>query len=121
MDNILATVLITMALVFYTIGVWAERISGRLKGWHLLFFWGGLVCDTLGTGMMFDFAGGLTMDVHGISGLVAIVLMLIHAVWASVVLAQKNENLIVNFHKFSVVVWLFWLIPYFTPAVGMMT
>jgi len=29
------------------------------------------------------------------------------------VLARKDERLIVNFHKFSVVVWLIWLIPYF--------
>jgi uncharacterized repeat protein (TIGR03987 family) len=38
--------------------------------------------------------------------------MLIHAVWASVVLARKDEKAILNFHKFSIVVWLIWLIPY---------
>lgn len=35
---LLSTILITLALVFYTIGVWSERIAGRLKGWHLIFF-----------------------------------------------------------------------------------
>ena len=29
---IIATVLISLALVFYSIGVWSERIAGRLKG-----------------------------------------------------------------------------------------
>ncbi len=121
MDNMLATVLITMALLLYTIGVWAERLAGQLKVWHLFFFWSGLVCDTIGTGLMFEYVGGLTTDVHGISGLIAIILMVVHASWASVVLWRKNEGLIANFHKFSVMVWAFWLIPYFTPAFGMMS
>ena len=109
------TVIITLALVFYSIGVWSERIAGRLKVWHLVLFVLGLICDTWGTGMMFEFVGGMTYDVHGISGLVAILLMLVHAVWAGIVLYRKDENAIQNFHKFSVFVWLIWLIPYFSP------
>jgi len=110
-------VIITLALLFYSIGVWSERFSGRLKVEHLVFFWLGLLCDTWGTGLMFEMAGGLTYDVHGLTGLLAIILMLIHAVWATVVLLKKDEQLIVNFHKLSVVVWLIWLIPYFSPMV----
>jgi uncharacterized repeat protein (TIGR03987 family) len=110
-----ATAVITAALVLYTIGVWSERIQGRLKWWHLAFFYAGLVCDTVGTGMMFDFAGGMTFDVHGISGLLAIILMAVHALWATVVLVRHDERLIVTFHRFSIGVWLVWLIPYFSP------
>jgi uncharacterized repeat protein (TIGR03987 family) len=115
--NSFAVIIINLALLFYSIGVWSERIQGRLKVWHTVFFWMGLVCDTWGTGMMLDFAGGLTFDIHGISGLLAIILMLVHAVWATVVLVKKDENMIVKFHKFSVFVWLVWLIPYFSPMV----
>lgn len=106
---------ISLALIFYTIGVWSERLQGKLKAWHLVFFWLGLVCDTWGTGLMLELAGGLTADVHGITGVIAIVLMLIHAVWATIVLVRKDEQWIKNFHKFSIVVWLIWLIPYFSP------
>jgi uncharacterized repeat protein (TIGR03987 family) len=109
--------IISLALVFYSIGVWSERIQGRLKPWHLAFFWAGLVCDTWGTGLMIDMAGGLTFDIHGVTGVIAIVLMLIHAVWASLVLVRKDEHAIRNFHKFSLVVWLIWLIPYLSPMV----
>lgn len=110
-----ATIVITLALIFYSVGVWSERFQGRLKPWHLAFFILGLICDTWGTGMMFDFVGGMTFDVHGISGLIAILLMFVHAVWALVVLVRKDEKAIVNFHKFSLFVWLVWLIPYFSP------
>ena len=110
-----ASIIMGLALLFYSIGVWAERIAGRLKPWHLLFFALGLTCDTVGTGMMLDFVGGMTFDIHGITGVIAIVLMLIHAFWAFSVLRKNDERAILNFHKFSIAVWLIWLIPYFSP------
>lgn len=116
--NSAAVIVINLALLFYSIGVWSERLQGRLKPWHTAFFWLGLVCDTWGTGMMFDYVGGMSYDVHGISGLLAIVLMLIHAIWATIVLVRKDERMIVRFHKFSVFVWLVWLVPYFSPMVA---
>lgn len=113
--NPAAVIVINLALIFYSIGVWSERLQGRLKVWHTVFFWIGLICDTWGTGMMFEYVGGMSYDVHGFSGVLAIALMLIHAIWATIVLARKNEKMIVSFHKFSIFVWLIWLIPYFSP------
>jgi len=113
--NSTAVIVINLALLFYSIGVWGERIQGRLKVWHMVFFWLGLACDTWGTGMMFEYVGGMTFDVHGISGLLAILLMFVHAIWATIVLVKNDENMILNFHKFSIFVWLVWLIPYFSP------
>jgi uncharacterized repeat protein (TIGR03987 family) len=110
-----ATMVITAALALYTIGVWGERFAGHLQARHLVFFWGGLAFDTLGTGMMLDYAGGLTTDIHGVTGVIAIALMAIHATWATVVLARRDERWIRNFHRFSIVVWAIWLIPYFSP------
>ena len=50
-------IIISLALVFYSIGVWSERIQGKLKPWHLVFFYLGLVCDTWGTGLMIESSG----------------------------------------------------------------
>ena len=113
--NPTAAIIINLALLFYSIGVWSERIQGRLKVWHTVFFWLGLVCDTWVTGMMFEYVGGMSYDIHGFSGALAIALMFVHAIWATVVLVRKDEKMIVNFHKFSIFVWLVWLIPYFSP------
>lgn len=118
--NPAAIIIINLALLFYSIGVWSERLQGRLKIWHTVFFWLGLVCDTWGTGLMFEFVGGMSYDIHGISGLLSIILMLVHAIWATVVLVKKDEKMIVSFHKFSIFVWLVWLIPYFSPMVFQM-
>ena len=110
-----ASIVMAAALIFYSIGVWWERLAGRLTWWHLLFFGLGLLCDTWGTGMMFEFVGGMTFDVHGITGVIAIALMLIHAAWAFAVLRRRDENAILTFHRFSIAVWVIWLIPYFSP------
>ena len=114
--NPLAATFITGALVCYSIGVWAERLGGRLRWWHFVFFVLGLFFDTLGTAMMFDFVGGLSLDVHGISGTIAILLMFIHAGWALGVLVRQDEHALTNFHKFSLFVWVIWLVPYFSPV-----
>lgn len=110
---IYAIISITSALVFYTIGVWSEKIQGELKKWHLIIFWLGLMFDTLGTTLMGKIAGSsFEFNFHGITGLLAIVLMLFHALWAAFVLFKNDEKAKINFHKFSIAVWCIWLVPF---------
>jgi uncharacterized repeat protein (TIGR03987 family) len=109
---VIAVTFIFSALVFYTVGVWAEKMGGRLKVWHAIVFWFGLACDTIGTAAMGKIAGGMfQLNFHGITGLLAILLMLFHATWATIVLARKDERLIKSFHRLSVFVWCVWLVP----------
>ena len=115
---VIAIFFIISALVLYTIGVWSERFQRRLKWWHTLFFWGGFMADTIGTTAMSMISGTLfAMTFHGITGNIAIFLMGIHATWATIVLVRKNEKMIRNFHRFSILVWAIWLIPMITGAV----
>jgi len=116
----IAIVAIVSALIFYTIGVWSEKFAGRLKPWHLIFFFLGLICDTTGTTMMGVIAGHMDFDLHGITGALAIVLMLAHAIWAVVVLLMKREKVLQSFHKFSVAVWAIWLVPFLSGMIGAM-
>ena len=113
-----AIIFITLALVFYTIGVWSEKLQGRLKKWHVAVFWAGLVFDTLGTVIMSKIAGSdIRFGFHGITGVLAILLMIFHAVWATFVILKNNDKMKNNFHKFSIVVWLICLVPYISGAV----
>jgi len=113
---ITAIVTITLALVFYTIGVWSEHRSKQLKKNHLIFFWFGLCMDTTGTILMGQiaeqsmFTGKLSL--HGVTGMLAIILMIVHAIWATVVLVKDNQDSAKNFHRFSIAVWVIWLVPY---------
>lgn len=117
-----ASVAITGALILYTAGVFTERAAGHLAGSHLALFWAGLVCDTTGTTLMTIMArggGGEPVPaIHGVTGLLAILLMLFHAVWATIVYVRgrnNDERALAEeraFHRFSTIVWLIWLVPY---------
>ena len=109
---IIAISFIFTACIFYSVGVWSEKISKRLKRWHVVVFWLGLICDTIGTGAMGKLAGSIIQfNIHGLTGLLAIILMLFHAIWATSVIFRKDEEMIIQFHKFSILVWIIWLIP----------
>ena len=112
---IISATLITLALIFYSIGVWSERLAKYLKLRHVVAFWTGFTFDISGTYAMHLLANG-PFDItkpHTLTGQIALWLMLFHAIWATVVVVKKNESLRNKFHKFSIVVWLIWLIPYF--------
>lgn len=111
----ISTLLITLALVFYSIGVWAERIAQYLKAWHVAAFWTGFSFDVSGTYAMsklatepFNF-----LALHTLTGQIALWLMLAHAIWASYVVRKGDEKTRIGFHRYSLIVWLIWLIPYF--------
>jgi uncharacterized repeat protein (TIGR03987 family) len=110
-----SAVLITLALGFYSLGVWAERIARYLKPWHVMAFWTGFAFDVSGTWAMhlmsedpFDLR-----DLHTLTGQIALWLMLAHAIWATTVVRRGSEAARAEFHRYSLIVWLIWLVPYF--------
>lgn len=111
---IVSTILITLALVFYSLGVWAERISRYLKSWHVVAFWTGFAFDVSGTLGMHIMAGGLfdLTKMHTLTGQLALWLMFVHAFWATRVVRKGSEKTRAGFHRYSIVVWLIWLVPY---------
>ncbi|MBF8295187.1 MAG: hypothetical protein HW389_1732 [Bacteroidetes bacterium] len=112
---LVASILITLALVFYSLGVWSERLARYLKPWHVVAFWTGFLFDVSGTWTMHQMAEGpfdLTAP-HTLTGQIALWLMFAHALWATYVSLKGSENARSGFHRFSLIVWLIWLIPYF--------
>ena len=111
---IVSATLITLALVFYSLGVWAERLAHYLKPWHVVAFWVGFAFDLSGTWAMHQLAEGPfdILEAHTFTGQIALWLMLIHAIWATRVASMGSEEARQGFHRYSLVVWLIWLIPY---------
>lgn len=112
---VISTVLITLALVFYSTGIWAERLARMLKPWHMVMFWIGFTFDVSGTWAMHKMAKGSfdLLEPHTLTGQLALWFMLGHAIWATVVIVRANNKMLTRFHRFSLTVWLIWLIPYF--------
>lgn len=114
---IYAIISITSALILYTVAIWSEKIQGKLKKWHLFTIYLGLISDIVGTALMSKMAkGGFQFNFHGITGLIGITLMLFQAVWGTIVLIKNDEKAKTDFHKFSILVWIIWLIPYISGA-----
>lgn len=111
---ITAIIVISSALVFYTIGVWGERIQRKLKFWHIIFFLLGLIADTVGTALMEKIAETTHFhdEFHTVTGVIAILLMLVHASWAMWTYVKGTPVEKRHFNRFSIVVWFIWLIPY---------
>ena len=110
-----AVIAITLALVFYTLGVWMEHKEKTLRPLHLVFFWLGFCADSAGTGLMAGLTSGregFLASLHGITGIIAIVLMLVHAIWATAVIVLKDKESAKTFHRYSMAVWRIWLIPF---------
>jgi uncharacterized repeat protein (TIGR03987 family) len=112
---ILSIILINLALVFYSLGVWAERIAKYLKTWHVAAFWIGFTFDVSATYTMSKIAAGPfhLLAPHTLTGQIALWLMLAHAIWATYVVRKGDEKIRTGFHRYSLIVWLIWLIPYF--------
>lgn len=123
-----AIILITAALAFYSVGVWAEHRQRVLKWWHAGFFGLGLICDGTGTYLMTQLAasgaaraGGIGAGLNtimAITGSAALLLMLVHLAWAAIVLLRDRDAEKKHFHKFSLLVWAIWLVPYLAGAIG---
>ena len=112
---IISATLITLALIFYSLGIWSERIAKYLKPWHVVCFWTGFLFDVAGTTAMHIIATAPfnIFESHTLTGQIALWLMLIHAVWATIVIRKGNDTVRKKFHRYSILVWLIWLIPYF--------
>jgi uncharacterized repeat protein (TIGR03987 family) len=113
-ELIVPAIIMTLAFVFYTSGVWAERIQRDLLPWHVIAFWLGLACDGFATKMMeiMRVAGEQAGLIHTVTGFAAFGLMAIHAVWATWVLMRGSAEARAGFHRYSIVVWSVWLVPY---------
>jgi uncharacterized repeat protein (TIGR03987 family) len=109
-----ALILMFAAFALYSLGVWAVVLRRRLQPWHAGLFWAGFILDSAGTELMRRMAGGFHWTLHTASGVLALFLMLIHAVWASVVLVRREERALRGFHRISITVWAVWLIPFIT-------
>lgn len=108
-----AIISITLALVFYSIAVWSEKLQRDLKVTHLIIFFIGLVFDVTGTVLMISLDNyNIQLNFHGLTGFIALALMLFHVIWALIVILRNNKTAKASFHKLSIVVWLIWLVPY---------
>lgn len=100
--------------MFYSLGVWSDRIAKYLKPWRVVSFWVGFTFDLYGTYKINPIAQELfdILETHTLTGQIALWLMHPHAIWATRIIIKQDELMKVKFYKFSIEDWMFWFIPF---------
>ncbi|OGL48605.1 MAG: TIGR03987 family protein [Candidatus Schekmanbacteria bacterium RIFCSPHIGHO2_02_FULL_38_11] len=105
---------ITLALISYSYAVWGEQITKKLKGIFIAAFLIGFTLDLIGTGGMFLNTTGRVSPIHGILGISALIVMGIHAIWATSVWLRENKEAAKYFHRYSKFAYILWLLAFFS-------
>lgn len=108
-----ALIFIVVALILYSTAIWSEKIVKSLKLWMVLVFSTGFLCDLTGTTVMWLNATSDTLNIHSACGCAALIIMLLHLIWAIIAFRQRGEAEKL-FHRFSVYAWIIWLIAFYT-------
>ena len=109
---LIGVILFSVAMVFYTWGVFSERRARRLMPKHVGLFACGVAVDSIATVLTYVVIGGLVFTPHAIMGFLSLILMAIHFIWAIFALKGGREQTLTNFHKLSLLVWTIWMISY---------
>jgi uncharacterized repeat protein (TIGR03987 family) len=106
--------LFVVAFVLYSVVIWWHKFSHsqKLSLWMVLLFGIGLAADITGTIFLCVVASARwTWTIHTISGLVALLIMAAHFLWAVIAIKMSGKSELF-FNRFSVYAWSFWLIPF---------
>ena len=99
---VFSVILVSLALIIYTISILNEVNRKLLLPWHAVMFHIGFIFDLSSITIMYKIAGNkLIFGVHGILGNIALLLMLINSIGSVVILNKNHTNLLTQFYKFS--------------------
>ena len=117
-----AVVVVTMALVFYSIGVITEQRKHAVTRFVLFFLTGGVLLDITSTTLMIISSGNIPITVHGFIGYTALLVMLIDGI---LIWRQRRRNgsgpVPHGLHLYTRIAYAWWVIAYIAGAIISMT
>jgi uncharacterized repeat protein (TIGR03987 family) len=117
-----AVAVVTVALVFYSVGVITEQRKHAVTRSVLFFLTVGVILDITSTTLMIINSGNIPLTVHGIIGYTALTVMLIDAIliWRH---RRKNGGNRVSprLHLYTRIAYGWWVIAYIAGAIISMT
>jgi uncharacterized repeat protein (TIGR03987 family) len=119
MNSILikAVCVVTVALIFYSIGVITEQRKGRVTNRVLIFLTAGVLLDITSTALMIIGSNNIPLTVHGIIGYSALTVMLIDTV---LIWRQRSKNgsgqVPAGLNLYTRLAYIWWVIAYIAGA-----
>lgn len=110
---------VTFALVFYSIGVLSEQRKSFLSRRILLFLTTGVVCDVLSTTLMIIGSNNIPFTIHGFLGYMALALMLVDTmrIWRFWRRTSESDKVPRNLHIYTRIAYCWWVIAYVAGAI----
>lgn len=113
-----AVVVVTFALIFYSVAVITEQKKSAVTKWILFFLTGGVLLDISSTALMIIGSTNIPLTIHGCIGYSALLAMMIDAIliwkhWMS----DGDNALPRSIHLYTRIAYSWWVIAYIVGAV----
>lgn len=105
-------VLITLALVLYSVATWRNWRLRLLTTTQLVMLWIAVSADALATRMMGSYTETTDWSLHVISGYGALALMATLTIIGTWAKRTGRDAVLGNFHRYLVPVWILWIASY---------
>jgi uncharacterized repeat protein (TIGR03987 family) len=114
-----AVIVVTLALVFYSIAVLTEQKKSYISRFVLLFLTIGLCCDISSTILMILGSRNIPITVHGFLGYSALIVMLVDTVliWRFWIKNGNSSKVHHNLHLFTRLAFGWWIFAYIAGAI----
>lgn len=118
----IGALIVTLALISYSIAVFSERKKKSISKTILLFLTMGLVLDITATICMIAGSTNSPFTLHGLLGYSALTLMLIDTILIWKFYKSNGSNLEVSksLHRYTLIAYSWWVIAYITGSLLVM-
>lgn len=115
------TLIVNLALVFYTIGIVSEQRGRRITKRVLIFLTAGVTFDIIATACMITGSSKGPFTAHGFLGYSSLAAMLLETFFAWRYRLKAGEALVPDWlHRYSRLAYSWWVIAYITGALLVM-
>lgn len=114
-----AVIVVTFALLFYSIAIVTEQRKSSISRRVLIFLMAGVCCDVASTTLMIIGSGNIPITIHGFLGYTALLAMLIDTVliWRFWSKNRSIVNVPRGLHIYTRIAYSWWVIAYIAGAV----
>jgi len=118
---IIAVTVVTLALIFYSIGFFSAVKKQQISCITPIFYWLGVACDIVSTFFMFSLAHKTNnvSSFHGVIGCIVLILMIGCAVYATIAHRKNIAEITLAFRQHSTIIYILWIIVFITATVSM--
>lgn len=119
---ITGTIIVNLALVFYTVGIITEQRSRRVSRTVVTFLTAGVVFDLVATGCMIAGSSKGPFTAHGLLGFSSLAAMLLETGFAWRHRNRQGEAEVPTWlHRYSRLAYGWWIVAYITGAILVMS